>query len=96
MGVKMSEKYWAEEFEDRVEINPRNNSPIYVNIGGKSDCVVVDKLYGPMGSEAVRITMNSDYEWVVERQNLDTEEWEVKARWYIQETWKEDKKDKDE
>lgn len=82
-----TKKFWANEFEDRVEINPINACKIQVNIGVPGDCVVIDKMYGPMVGEEVRIYINKDYEYVVERRNIGTDKWEIKAQWDIQESY---------
>jgi hypothetical protein len=64
--------------------------------------IYIDKLYGPLMAEEVRIHLDlENYEWVVERQRLDTEfidentpvVWEEKARWNCQETNYENIKD---
>lgn len=78
-----------DSFED-ITINTCANKYIYV-----------DKLYGPLMAELIRIHLDlENYDWVLERQRLDTvfhdentpHIWEEKARWHCQETFKPDQK----
>lgn len=80
--------HWYEIKNDcTLEINPDADlQEVVVNIG--SVAVLVDKLYGPLAAELVRVRLDADAaEWVVERQRVDNNTWEEKLRWYCQESW---------
>lgn len=72
-----------------LEYQPPYDETVTVNIGA-NQTIIIDKLFGPLIAETVRIRL--DYgpgTWVVERLNLTTEKWELKAQWDCQETYSE-------
>lgn len=61
--------------------------------------IYIQKLYGPLAAEEVRIYLDlTTRSWIIERCRMDTvyeyeyseRIWEEKARWYCQETFKDD------
>lgn len=76
-----------------LEFNPgHENKECRINIGC-NQIVEVDKLYGPLCCSPVRVFLeykDDVSDWVVQYQNLTTEEWEEKARWDCQENWPDD------
>lgn len=84
----MSKPWLTKISDDEYEVNDTNLRLIRVNIGGAA--VEIDKLYGPLSAELVRVRLDHNTaEWVVERQRVDSLEdvWEEKARWYCQESY---------
>lgn len=74
------------------EVNPDSTEEVglCVNIGSNFN-VEIDKLYGPLAAETIRVRVESaSGEWVIERQRVDTDVWEEKARWDCQESWPEE------
>lgn len=85
-----NEKIWIAEQHGITEVNLKNGcTQIRINVGTDFDFIEIDKLYGPTGGEPIRIFLE-DYHWVIRRLNNITEQWEEKARWYIQESYLED------
>lgn len=79
----MSEPKWfVEERFGRLELTPScDHEDVVVNIG--SDHVVtVDKMYGPLSVDPLRIRIDYEaYEWVVEQDTgEDTVRWIERAR----------------
>lgn len=86
----MSKPWLTKISADEYEVNDVGLRVIRVNIGGA--VVEVDKLYGPLAAELVRIRLDHNTaEWIVERQPIDAtgDVWEEKARWNCQESWPE-------
>ena len=82
-------KPWMHFAHGRWEVNPDsvNEAGVVINIGTDFN-VEVDKLYGPLAAETVRVRLeHKTTEWVVERYRVDTDVWEEKARWDCQESW---------
>ncbi len=42
---------------------------------GSGDVIVLDKLFGPAIFANLRITVDSNRGWVIERQRMDTNDW---------------------
>lgn len=85
---------WLEERHGVWEVNVGTQPETTINCG-VNQAITVDKMYGPLAAEDVRVRLEyltpadgphvSD--WVIERYNLTTEKWEEKARWDCQESW---------
>lgn len=95
MSEKMETKPWLNFRNGRWEVNPSftETAGVVINIGTDFN-VEVDKLYGLLAAETVRVRLESKTtEWVVERYRIDTDVWEEKARWYCQESWPTDREE---
>lgn len=79
------------KFHEQWELETHGHE-VTVNIQ-TNQIVNIDKLYGPLCAEGVRIFLehnNDVFDWVVQRQNVETSEWEEKARWCCQESYSEE------
>lgn len=91
-------KPWLSEHSGTPEVNV-GDAPTFRVCCGTNQQIEIDKLYGPLCAELVRITLQREGEvadWVVERLNQTTERWEEKARWHCQESYPEDEESQEE
>lgn len=80
----MSKQPWICKTHGQWEVNPWDEEPVRINIGSDYN-VEIDKLYGPLAAHLIRVRLDSAKgEWVVERQEIDTDNWIEMARWDCQ------------
>lgn len=84
-------KPWLEKRFNRWEVNTKC-AGIMVNCAA-NEIIEIDKLYGPLAAHGVRVRLeykDDKADWVIESEDLKTEKWIERARWFCQEGFPDD------
>ena len=89
LDVELQDGTYIFEEEKYIEITTGSytKKEIRINTGFNSPSIIIDKAYGPTSAEEIKIYIDNDSNWVVERYNVSTSKWEVKSKWHIQESY---------